>query len=82
MSNLPKRLKIGAFVCRVREVKGLTDAGSLSNNTILIDADLPLEQKWETMLHEVIHKINTELKETTVEFLAQALFQVLHDNTR
>jgi hypothetical protein len=34
----------------------------------------------QTLLHELFHAINTQLSEETIEFLAQAWYQIMIDN--
>jgi hypothetical protein len=48
--------------------------------TIRIKKCLPQSQKEVTLLHELLHCINNQMAEKDIEFLAQALGQVLIDN--
>jgi hypothetical protein len=83
--NIPSKLKIGGHIYSIE----LVDPELLSNdcgeqnrarNTIKIRNDLPQSQLEETLIHEVLHAINGDLKEETVDFLAMAIYQILVDN--
>jgi len=83
--NIPKQLKILGHTFKVilADTEDIdNDAGemNLSRNTIKIRKDLPQDQIEESLLHEIIHAINNELKEIDVEFLAQTIYAVLKEN--
>lgn len=83
--NIPDKLKIGGIVYKIELVDEIRDgdnAGRLETkkNRILLDKTGPINQLELTLLHEIIHAINIEVEEKDVEFLAQALYQVLVDN--
>ena len=86
--KIPTTLKIGCHTFWVifdkKKDGGLDfDAKGHCNyirNTIAIDTAYPETQQIETFIHEVIHAINNELKETDVQFLAHNLAQVFLDN--
>lgn len=85
--RFPKKLKIGAHnftINYVKVPKGITAENAGLNdgntNTITVDTDLSLTMKYETLWHEIMHAVNGELSENDIEFLAQAITQVLLDN--
>lgn len=85
--RFPTKLKIGAHgftINYVKVPKGITAENSGLNdgntNTITVDTDLSPTMKYETLWHEIMHTINGELPEKEIEFLAQAITQVLLDN--
>jgi len=81
---IPKKLKIGAHTVFVREVSGMIDSGNRNSKgeyIILLNRQLYQTEKEVTLFHEIIHVINRELPEQEVEFLAQAIYQVLKDNS-
>ncbi len=82
---IPETLKIGGHVYKVElvdseKINGNCGEINRSRNTILIRDDLPESQKLETVIHEVLHAINHNFTEERIEFLSNALFQVIVDN--
>ena len=80
--KIPNRLKIGAHIYTVivtdLETKyGLHDCSSA---TITIDASLPDSRKGSTLLHEVLHALNSELDHALLDSLSEQIYQVLSDN--
>lgn len=75
-------LKIGPHLCRIQYVSGLDDCGvnSRERGIITINDDIIESEQGVTLFHEVLHKINGELDEVMVDFLAHAIFQVLDEN--
>jgi len=49
-------------------------------NTIYISNRYPKNQQDATLIHEILHQINSELPEREVEALAQAIYQIINDN--
>ena len=86
--KIPKKLKIGGHVVTVKVVdnvaneEGTTWAGGWtgSQNLIEIRKAQVQSQKEVTLLHEILHCINLQLNHDHVEFLSQALYQVIKDN--
>jgi len=84
----PKELKIGGRKFKIQFIddRELPDycAGRLldeAENIIEInDRYKNTEMAWIILFHEVFHAVNAELEETTTEFLAQAVYQILRDN--
>jgi len=85
--KLPTTLKIGGNRYKLRVVpenqidgdSGETDTKKL---TMRLADDHAESAILPSLLHEILHAINIELSEKEVEFLAQALYQVLKENPR
>ena len=83
--NIPKTLKIGGTNYKIEVVDKIDEDDNTAGKTytskqlIKISKGTPDFQQ-TTLVHEIIHAINMELKETDVEFFTQALYQVLKDN--
>jgi hypothetical protein len=80
--RIPSHLKIGAhdykiIVGELENKYGLHDA---SKATITIDITLPKSRQGSTLLHEVLHALNSELEHALLDSLSEQLFQVLSDN--
>ncbi len=82
--KLPHSLKIGAYTFKVILVKewegehlGKCD---YDEETISIRASLSQTGKEQTLFHEILHAINSELDHALLESLSQQLYQVLKDN--
>ena len=75
------KLKIGGITYKVI-IKDLEELGKtdFTKSEIYLDSKLNQDQKIATLIHEVIHCINSQLSEKDVEFLAQATFQIIKDN--
>lgn len=83
--NVPEVIKIGGHIYTVLLVDGEElngDCGEMNatRSIIRIRKDMPQSQIEETLLHEVLHAINSGLSEETVGFLSSAIYQVLKDN--
>lgn len=83
--NIPKTLKIGGHTVAVELVDEIRDGELMGRwdskkNRILLDKNAPETHLAATLLHEIIHAINIDICETDVEYLSQALYQVLKDN--
>ena len=87
MKQLPKSILVEGKKYRIKQVY-LQDTDDLdvcgfiigADQTILIDRRLSLPEKWETLLHEVLHILNWRLGENTVTSLSSRLFGVLVSN--
>lgn len=86
--KIPKALKIGGHIYKIQfhkmgetcEERG--DMAKTNRMKGIIELAVP-QMKTEieaNFLHEILHIINGELSEETVEGLAQQLYQVLKDN--
>lgn len=81
------KIKIGGIQYQVQFVepsklqenndKGMVD---FDNSIIYIGQDMCREQKEATLLHEIIHCVNSQFDEQTTEFLATAFYQIIKDN--
>ena len=90
-TTLP-RIKIGALVLDVTEVKDLRDEkgdkmdGHIAHNKTLIEIESEMTggPKAQTILHEVLHEIEIQagldLKDSTIDALAFGIYQVIRDN--
>lgn len=84
--KIPKKLKIGGHSVTVRQVDEVTPGEQWSGgwiesqNLIEIRRGQAMSQKEVALIHEILHCINLQLNHDHVEFLAQALYQVLKDN--
>lgn len=85
--KFPKTLKIGGHSVRlqiVEEMEGdyphAAGCWTESQNLIQLRKSQVQSQKEVTLIHEVLHAINYNLTEEQVEFLSQALYQVIKDN--
>jgi hypothetical protein len=85
--KIPKKLKIGAHVVKVNQVKlhGADGDSNTHTNVINLDSRLPNSQMGATLIHEVLHMLNATWSETReghifLESLSQQIYQVLSDN--
>lgn len=82
--QIPKKLKIGGhhYTISLVDSEEIHDCGlqNRARNTIKIRSDLPQSQIEETLIHEILHAINGDLKEETVDFLSMAIYSILKDN--
>lgn len=85
--KFPKSLKIGGHTVKLRFVDKMEGehpqaAGGWTESQNLIEIRKSQEpsQKEVTLIHELLHAINYNLTEEQVEYLSQALYQVLKDN--
>lgn len=82
---IPSHIKIGAIIYEVVLLNQIDDGDThgqidWNKDQIQIDSNLPQGQRERTLLHEIIHAINTQLGETEVDYLAGAIHQVLKEN--
>lgn len=82
---IPKKLKIGGHEYKVivsTENLGADDYGELDmeTNTISISPRIPQTNKESTLIHEIMHAINTTLDHELLDSLSEQLYQVLKDN--
>ena len=81
-------LKIGGHTVRIKEVEpnALSEndtcgATELDENLITISKELPQTHKEATLIHEILHIVNWKMSELDIEYLAQALYLIIHDNS-
>lgn len=85
--QIPKNIKVGGIRYRVQVVgsEELEDkvGGKIATDKCLIKI-IKAEPQYmhQTFLHEVLHAINMEIEEEKIEFLSQALYQVICDNPK
>lgn len=80
--KIPAKLKIGAHTYKVQFVGELDKCGATNrdNGTISIAKEMAQSHKEVTLLHEILHALNSELDHTVLDSLAEQLYQVLSDN--
>lgn len=84
--KIPKRLKIGGHIYDVVELDEVSKDGNTAGECEIDKLEIRLRKgqkqtaKEATLFHEIIHALNWEFEEKEVEFLAQAIYQVLKDN--
>lgn len=86
---IPNKLKIGGRVVLVKIVEDThpkldndrnNGCYSTNDNVIYLAKGCHKDLLPSVLLHEIIHAINISIDEQTVEFMAQALYQVLKEN--
>lgn len=84
--TIPKKLKVGGlhYTVTIETEKELRDCvGEMDNEELTIKLRKAKKEAMElTFLHEILHAINNEMTEMNVEFMAQALYQILKDNPK
>lgn len=83
--KIPKQLKIGGHKYKVLITKTGLDSGDygeleIETNTIRINPDLPQSNKESTLIHEILHAVNTTLDHELLDSLSEQIYQVLKDN--
>ena len=77
------RIKIGGHIYKVLYVDLPADDAGVVDKTkgiIFIDKNLTKSEKEATLIHEILHIINSELDHVILDSLAQQLHQVLKQN--
>ena len=83
--QIPKKVKVGGLMYSVTlkdEVASGEASGQMDTAKLEIEIDKKMKRGAQeiTFLHEILHAINNEMKETDIEYLAQSLYQVIIDN--
>lgn len=86
--KIPSKVKIGGHIFKVvlEKFKDQQDMGSCDTgkNLIVIDANMPKDQKESTFIHEAMHAMNTTLSggmgHVVLDSLAEQMYQFLSDN--
>jgi uncharacterized beta-barrel protein YwiB (DUF1934 family) len=80
--KIPNKLKILGHEVTVIESDSLDGSGEFDKEKMMITIYSKSAQSWkeETLIHEILHVINSELTEKDVDFLAQTLYAVIKDN--
>lgn len=82
--KFPKVLKIGGHYVTVKIVDKIDNADDMGmfeefTNTITIKKMVPSQME-STLIHEVLHAMNTLMEHEKLEYLSQGLYQVIVDN--
>lgn len=82
--KIPNKLKIGGHTVEVKLVDNI-EGGNLGlwdpkENLIVLDKTQPASQIEVTLIHEVLHAVNILTDHEKLEYLSQALYQVIVDN--
>ena len=83
--KIPKQLKIGAHIVKVREIE-MVDDTACSGDTqyvsgeIRINKDLTQTRKESTLIHEAMHHINTTLNHELLDSLSEQIYFFLKEN--
>lgn len=80
--KFPKELKIGGhkFTVVLKELEKDLGCTDYTKNIITIDINLPQDQKEATLIHEIMHCMNTTLEHQLLDSLSEQMYQVLKDN--
>lgn len=76
------KLKIGGHIYKVIYKDMGEDAGlaDKTKNIIYIDPNLSKSEQESTLIHEILHVINSELDHALLDSLSQQLYQVIKQN--
>jgi len=86
--KIPNELKIGGHIIKVdmsQKLDGANGKFEYDENTIYICKTLPQSQKESTLIHEIMHGLNStfmdrDLGHLLLDSLSEQLYQVLKDN--
>jgi len=86
--KIPSKLKIGGHIVKVdcrQKLDGLNGKAVMETNTIHICKSIAQSQKESTLIHEILHFLNSTLGESAMghsvqDSLSEQLYQVLKDN--
>lgn len=82
--KIPKILKIGGHYITVRVTPDVPNDNcgqfDIKKNEMLLHSEQEPTQLEASLIHEIMHAINITLPEDQVEFISQALYQVIKDN--
>lgn len=89
--KIPKQVKIGGFIFEVHilsEWPGRTVGGhdgeifktKEEGHRIYIGAELTEQAQEATLIHEMLHAMNTTMDHEFLDSLAEQIYQALHDN--
>lgn len=81
---IPKILKIGGHYITVKVTDDIPGDNcgqfDIKKNEMLINKNQKATQMEATLIHEILHAVNITLDEERIEFISQALYQVIKDN--
>lgn len=83
--KIPSKIKIGGIMYDVKfvnddEIDARFAEIDYPTDTISIKKILSQNQKEAAFFHEMLHAINSKMNESTIEFMAQMIYQVMKDN--
>ena len=85
--NIPEKLKIHAQTVVIHPIpfneidcEGNGGRAIWEQNIIQIGKDLPEDRTAVSLLHEILHMVNTYLDEKECTFVSEGLLQVIRDN--
>ncbi len=86
--KIPKQLKIGGHIIKIdlsKELDGMNGQSIFKYNTIEICKNLPQSQKESTLIHEILHYLNSTLAANQIghalhDSISEQFYQVLVDN--
>lgn len=80
--KIPKKVKVGGLVFKVKIVEELDKLGEsdLSTKTISIRKMKQKQGMEQTFIHELFHAMNSEVSEIEVEMFCQMLYAIIIDN--
>ncbi len=85
--KLPKQLKIGGHIYKVKLVDDGRNFGThdRSKNLICIDPTIAVSQQGSTLIHEILHALNATWGDSKeghmlLESISEQLYQVLSEN--
>ena len=82
--KIPAQLKIGGQVIKIVVTEDTPDDNNgfwdSRKSTIYLHKKMPPAEMQITLLHETIHAINNSIDHREVEYLTQAIYQVMADN--
>lgn len=83
--TIPKKIKIGGHVYKIRYAEDLDDAAAIDNDKseILIRKQLNKTQQESALIHEIFHAMNSSTEDRhhgLIDSLAEQFYQVMKDN--
>lgn len=83
--KIPKKLKIGGHIYKVREMEGWQEGEAVATedprtNTITLDSTLSQSRKESKLFHEIGHVLNYGVDHVWLDSFAEQFYQVLKDN--
>ena len=85
--EIPKELKIGGHVVKIVEVskeeaieKDYCGETSYQEDIIRLDSSMSQTWKESSLIHEILHNLNTTMNHEFLDSLAEQIYQVLKDN--
>ncbi len=81
--NIPKKIKVGGIVWKIKIIKDLDKLGesNLATKTISL-REMNQQGMEQTFIHELFHTMNSEVSEIEVEMFCQMLYGIIIDNPK